>query len=77
MIELLAQLWIVVFSLAGSHMVARTDKYHRWGFVVLMIGQPGWFVTTWSASQWPLFAMAFYYTWVHFEGIRNRFGEKA
>lgn len=68
-----AQMWILAFSMTGTCMVARTDRWHRWGFVALMVGQPAWFFATWSAGQWGLFAMAFYYTWMHYQGIRRRF----
>ena len=48
----LAQAWVLVFSALAIFCVARTDKWHRWGFVFGLLSEPGWLVAAWMADQW-------------------------
>lgn len=36
-----------------------------------LIGQPFWFYSAYSAEQWGIFVLCFFYTWSWFNGFRN------
>ena len=43
----------------------------KWASVLGLCGQPFWFYATYSAEQWGIFAMAFFYTGLWAMGFYN------
>jgi hypothetical protein len=72
-IDAIAQAWIVLFSFGASYLVSRTDKWHRWGHVAGLIGQPAFIYTTWHHEQWGMFFLTWWYLWNWYRGARRRF----
>lgn len=60
-----AQAWVFVTSALAVYCVARTDRWHRWGYVFGLASEPGWFYAAWIADQWGtlLLAMWWSYSW--------------
>lgn len=73
----LAQWWIFVFSGAAAFMVARTDRWHRWGHVAGLLSQPAYVYTTVEHGQWAMLLLTGWYSWHWFQGMRNRFWRTA
>jgi uncharacterized membrane protein HdeD (DUF308 family) len=72
-IDQLVQAWILVFSGAAALMVARTDRWHRWGHVAGLISQPAYIYTTFVHGQWAMLLLTAFYSWCWLQGIRRRF----
>lgn len=73
-----SQIWIGTFGFAAIALVnVRNLRLRRWGPVMGLISQPGWFYATWQAQQWGIFAlsvlyalswgMGFYNAWIRTE----------
>lgn len=66
----------IVISITGVTALFLMAKGNRWGFVVGLISQPFWFITTYQHQQWGIFGISFVYTanWIY--GIYNWFFNK-
>ena len=66
------QIGIILFGLSAMFLVAHKNK---WGFVVGLISQPFYFLSSYRSGQWGIFITSFFYTasWVY--GIYNWFKE--
>jgi len=67
------QLMILICSAVSIWLVARTDKLHRWGFVVGLFGQPFWLWETYHSEQYGMFLLSGWYVYVWGKGIYVRF----
>lgn len=66
------QAWIVFFSLGAAFLTTSKDREARkFGFMLGLLSQPGWFYATWTADQWGNLLMAFVYTFMWCRGIYN------
>lgn len=65
----LAQAWVLVTSSAAVTMVARTDSWHRWGYVMGFASEPGWLYSATMASpiQWAVVLLTVW--WAYYWGI--------
>lgn len=69
---MLEQIGIALFGLSGIWLSQdKRDNWRRWACVCGMAGQPFWFYATYTAEQWGIFTLAFFYTWAWWRGIRN------
>lgn len=70
--DIIVQLGIALFGVTavGLSQSAQTT-YRKWAPVVGLIGQPFWFVASWTGGQWGIFALAFVYTACWMLGIRT------
>ena len=68
---MIAQIGIMCFGLTAVFLVARKDKWQRFGYIAGLAGQPFWFYTTWQAEQWGIFILSFFYAWAWAKGIYN------
>jgi hypothetical protein len=46
-------------------------RHRRWACVFGLIGQPFWFWAAWSASQWGIFTLCFFYAFAWLRGIKT------
>jgi len=62
--EIISQIAIFIFGVASIILVARKNK---WGFVLGLLTQPFWFVTSFLNEQWGIFFLSFVYTisWIY------------
>lgn len=73
MLELLdtaSQYAIPVLTLGGMFLIARKVK---WGFVLALLSQPFWLLTSYIHDQWGVFLNTTLFTCVLLYGIRNWF----
>lgn len=50
----------------------RRENWRKFACLFGMAGQPFWFYTSWSAQQWGIFVLRFFYTWAAwFKGVRQ------
>lgn len=47
------------------------EKLKKYACILGLIGQPFWFLATYKAEQWGIFAMCFLYTWMWGLGFYN------
>lgn len=72
-----AQLWVLLTSSAAVYCVARTDKWHRWGYVFGLLSEPGWFYAAWIAQQWGTLLLTIWWSYSWCTGAWRRFGVQA
>lgn len=61
---------IVVLSVCAIWMVNDGRAgVRRWAPLVGLLGQPFWFLATWQAEQWGMFAITFVYTGAWVRGL--------
>jgi len=60
----ISQIAIIIFGISSIILVARKNK---WGFVLGLLAQPFWFITSYINKQWGVFLVAFVYsiTWAY------------
>lgn len=76
MLDIIAQVWIVVFGVLAVWFVSRREKWSRMGFVFGLISQPAWIVTSIINEQYGITALALWYSYSWGQGIYNNFLRK-
>ncbi|MCA9359832.1 nicotinamide mononucleotide transporter [Candidatus Nomurabacteria bacterium] len=69
-IEVVAQFGISALGILAIVLVA---KENRWGFVVGLMSQPFWLITSYNNEQWGVFVLCFFYLGSWSYGIYNNF----
>ncbi len=69
-LDMIAQGAILVLSPLAMYMVSNKNK---WGFVVGLISQPFWFITTIIHQQWGVTALNVMYTTIWCNGVYTWF----
>ena len=69
--ELIIQGFIILFSCGAIWLLTQKGALVRWGHVVGMIGQMGWFYTTYKHGQWGMFVVTCWFTYCYYKGINN------
>jgi hypothetical protein len=72
-IDAIAQTWILATAGLGTYLLSRTDRWHRWGFVLSLAAQPAYVYSTLANGQWGMLALAVALTGVWYVGARRRF----
>ncbi len=57
--DLISQIAIGLFGISAIILVAKKNK---WGFVLGLISQPFWYITSYMNKQWGIFAHSLVYT---------------
>ena len=73
MIDLVSQWMIVILGPSAVFVVGLKGRWRRWGYVIGLACQPFWFITLWQNKQWPVFVVAFLYTYSWGQGFWNHF----
>lgn len=69
---MIGQAGILVFGMAAIVLVNdHRPTVRRWGPVCGLLAQPFWFVETWNAGQWGIFACSFVYAGSWARGLYN------
>ena len=63
----LAQLVILVPSMAAVWAVARTDHWQRWGYVFGLLSEPGFLYSSVSTGQWGIILLTAW--WTYYWGV--------
>ena len=66
-----SQVGIIFFGALSVYLVGRRDKWQRWGYIAGLCSQPFWFVSSWKAAQWGIFAVSVWYTFSWLNGVWN------
>lgn len=69
----IAQVVIFVCGCLSLFLIARNDRYSKYGFLVGITAQPFWLYTTYVNGQWGIFAVSFIYTANYCLGIWHWF----
>lgn len=69
------QVWILCWMALSVALLARTDRWNRWGYLAGLVAQPAFFYATWEAGQWGMFALTAWITASYARGAYNRFKE--
>lgn len=72
----LIQWLILILSTTSIWLVARTEKWSRWGFIVGLIAQPFWLYSSIKNDQWGIVILTLFYTYSWSMGIYNYFVKK-
>jgi hypothetical protein len=69
---MIAQAWIAIFGVAAIWL-SQDEREHvrRWACICGLVAQPAWFLVTWSAGQYGMFALCFAYSYAWFKGVRT------
>lgn len=65
-LDTIAQIGITIFGVSAIILVARKNK---WGFVLGLISQPFWLVTSYLNKQWGVFLLSAVYVFSWAYGI--------
>ena len=71
MLDTVAQYMIMILGPSAVFVVGMKGKYRRWGYIIGAACQPFWFITLAYNKQWPVFIVAFLYTFSWLQGIWN------
>lgn len=55
----------------------KREKWRRYACLFGIIGQPFWFYSAYTAEQWGIFTLCFFYTWAWLKGVNNNWFKKA
>ena len=58
---------VVAIWLSQDHRI----QFRKWASIFGLIGQPFWFYSAYSAEQWGIFSLCFFYTYAWFKGFRT------
>ncbi|MBD3354895.1 hypothetical protein GF361_02830 [Candidatus Woesearchaeota archaeon] len=72
-LDLISQIGITIFGVSAIVLIAKKNK---WGFVVGLISQPFFFITSIINKQWGLFILSILYTFSWLFGIYEWFFKK-
>jgi hypothetical protein len=67
--------WIICLcGMATVHLLARTDKRQKYGYIVGLCSEPFWIIASLTAEpkQWGIAVLAVYYGWQYWLGWRRR-----
>lgn len=67
------QVLICALTVPGLWLAGGNGPDMKWGFLVLLAGQPFWLVATWRAGQFGMFAVALVYTALWTRAVLNSF----
>ncbi len=70
MFDIISQFGIAIFGAAAIILVAKKNK---WGFVIGLISQPFWFITSFTNKQWGVFVLSIIFTGSWILGIYEWF----
>lgn len=76
MLDQIAQWMILILGPSAVFVVGWKGKHRRWGYIIGAVCQPFWFITLYQNEQWPVFAVAFLYTFSWLQGIWNHWIKK-
>jgi len=68
--DIIAQIGVALFGVAAIILVAKKNK---WGFVIGLISQPFWYITSFINKQWGVFFVSIVYTCSWLFGIYEWF----
>ena len=71
--DTIAQVGITIFGLAAILLVAKKNK---WGFVLGLLSQPFWILTSLLNKQWGIFILSLVYVFTWCLGIYEWFYKK-
>jgi len=65
------QIFIAILSGLGIWLVARTDKYKKWGYIFGIASTPFWIYSSLKTHQWGIFALSLWFAYSWAMGIYN------
>jgi nicotinamide riboside transporter PnuC len=71
--DFIAQIGVTVFGVTAIILVSRNN---RWGFVIGLISQPFWLLTSFINKQWGVFFLTVIYVFSWSYGIYQQFYKK-
>lgn len=66
---MIIQIFLFILSASAMFLISRTESWKKWGFVLGLLSQPFWFMTTIPSKQWGLVALSCLYTFSWCQGI--------
>ena len=69
-LDTVSQVGITLFGVTSIMLVAKKNK---WGFVLGLLSEPFWFITSIANKQWGIFALNFVYTGTWIFGVYEWF----
>lgn len=67
------QTWVLLCSGTAVWLVARTDKWQRWGYILGLLSEPAWLYGAWKAQQWGVILLVAWYCYSWSCGAWRRF----
>lgn len=68
--DIIAQIGVAIFGISAIILVSKKNK---WGFVLGLLSQPFWYITSFMNKQWGIFFLSIVYTGSWILGIYEWF----
>jgi hypothetical protein len=62
---------ICLCGIITVHLLARNDKYQKFGYLVGLFSEPFWIISAWQNGQWGIGILAVYYGTQYWRGWKN------
>jgi hypothetical protein len=76
MIDIISQIGIMTFGATATFLVGTKGRWQRYGYILGLLAQPFWYITTYRHEQWGIFFLSLFYTFSWINGVRNHFFNK-
>lgn len=70
------QAYVFATSMMAVWCVARTDRWHRWGYIAGLMSEPAWFYFAWITQSWGILLLTVWWSWSWGVGAWRRFGKQ-
>ena len=69
------QVGLLLFGAAAIYLVGldSSNPYQKWGYVVGLLSQPFWLLSSYKSRQTGIFCLSIFYTYAWIAGIINNF----
>ena len=71
--DIISQVGVAIFGISAIILVSKKNK---WGFVLGLLSQPFWYITSFTNKQWGIFFLSIVYTGSWILGIYEWFFKK-
>ena len=70
-LDQLAQFSIIGLGVPAIWLVGRTEDWKKWGYLLGLLTEPGWFYTSYINEQWGIFILSLWYLYAWAQGVYN------
>jgi len=70
---MILQAYITICGISSIWLVSRKEDWRKYGFIMGLIGQPGWFIWAYQTESWGILLMSCFYAYSWAQGVYFNF----